>query len=236
MLALLGNIGTPTMLRTAPIADKNRVVFFAPFTGAQRYLRDGTNSPYVYNHRAGYFQETEAMVDYLANYRAPRVLDSPEPYRRLLAFTQNDSYGDAGYEGFVRAYNQLIGSVPQPDSAQPNPSIRRVRYERENLASVDPAVEGGQAVPRQPVEDRAPGQDPGRDPDGRHLRSGQPLHPRRKDFLHENAERAAQFDVVFLHVSFVGSDSLSQALLRPPAKRADATDPTGRSSSATRRA
>jgi ABC-type branched-subunit amino acid transport system substrate-binding protein len=227
VLALLGNIGTPTMLRTAPIADKNKVVFFAPFTGAQRYLRDGTNSPYVYNYRAGYFQETEAMVDYLANYRAPRVLDSPESYRRLLAFTQNDSYGDAGYEGFVRAYNQLIGSVPQPDSAQPNPSIRRVRYERENLASVDPAIEEAKLFLDNLSKTEPPGKIPvgilmvdTYDPGNRFIRAV-------KDFLHENAERAAQFDVVFLHVSFVGSDSLSQALMRPPAKRADATDPTG---------
>jgi ABC-type branched-subunit amino acid transport system substrate-binding protein len=227
VFALLGNIGTPTMLRTAPIADKNRVVFFAPYTGAQRYLRDGTNSPYVFNYRAGYFEETEAMVDYLANYRAPRVINAPDSYTRLLAFTQNDTYGDAGYEGFVRAYNQLVGSVPQPDSTQPNPSIRRVRYERENLASVDPAIAEAKAflgnlTPLEPGARVSVGivMVDTYDPGNRFIRAI-------KDYLNETSERAAAFDVVFLHVSFVGSDSLAQALTRPPATRRDGTDPTG---------
>jgi hypothetical protein len=167
------------------------------------------------------------MVDYLANYRAPRVIDGPESYRRLLAFTQNDSYGDAGYEGFVRAYNQLVGSVPQPDSTQPNPSIRRVRYERENLASVEPAIEETKRF----LDDLSKTEPAGKlevailmvdtyDPGNRFIRAV-------KDFLHENAARAQAFDVVFLHVSFVGSDSLAEALTRPPDKRPDATDPTG---------
>jgi len=227
VFALLGNIGTPTMLRTAPIADKNGVVFFAPFTGAQRYLRDGTNSPYVFNYRAGYFEETEAMIDYLANYRAPRVITGPDSYTRLLAFTQNDSYGDAGYEGFVRAYNQVVGSVPQPDSTLPNPSIRRVRYERENLASVEPAIDEAKLF----LSNLAPAEPGARvsvgilmvdtyDPGNRFVRAI-------KDYLHEKPERAAALDLVFLHVSFVGSDSLAQALTQPPATRPDATDPSG---------
>ena len=227
VFALLGSIGTPTMLRTAPIADKNGVVFFAPYTGAQRYLRDGTNSPYVFNYRAGYFDETEAMVDYLANYRAPRVINAPDAYDRLLAFTQNDSYGDAGYEGFVRAYNQIVGSVPQPDSSQPNPSIRRVRYERENLASVDPAIEEAKAflakmTPADPAARVSIGilMVDTYDPGNRFIRAI-------KDYLHETPERAAALDVVFLNVSFVGSDSLAQALIQPPATRPDASDRTG---------
>jgi ABC-type branched-subunit amino acid transport system substrate-binding protein len=227
VFALLGNIGTPTMLRTAPIADKNQVVFFAPFTGAQRYLRDGTNSPYVFNYRAGYFEETEAMIDYLANYRAPRVITGPDSYTRLLAFTQNDSYGDAGYEGFVRAYNQLVGSVPQPDSTLPSPSIRRVRYERENLASVDPAIEEAKAflaglMPLDPAARVSVAilMVDTYDPGNRFIRAV-------KDYLHATPERAAAFDVVFLHVSFVGSDSLAQALTSPPATRPDATDRSG---------
>ena len=122
VFAILGNIGTPTMLETAPIATRDRVLFFAPFTGAQKYLRDGTNSPYVYNYRAGYYQETDAMVDYMATYRQPRIITSPpgDSYRRILAFTQRDSYGDAGYNGLVNSYNRL-SPLPQPDSTQPEP-------------------------------------------------------------------------------------------------------------------
>lgn len=81
VLALIGNVGTPTMLATAPIATKNKVVFFAPFTGAQTYLRDDTNSPYVFNYRAGYYQEAEAMVDYLKDNRNPRIITGSDSYR-----------------------------------------------------------------------------------------------------------------------------------------------------------
>jgi len=108
VFAILGNIGTPTMLETAPIATRDRVLFFAPFTGAQRYLRDGTNSPYVYNYRAGYYQEADTMVDYMATYRQPRIISNPATsYRHILAFTQRDSYGDAGYNSLVNSYNRL---------------------------------------------------------------------------------------------------------------------------------
>jgi ABC-type branched-subunit amino acid transport system substrate-binding protein len=87
VLALLGNVGTPTMLVTAPVANKNGVVFFAPFTGAQKYLRDGTDSPYVFNYRAGYYEETAAMVDYMQSFgrrasspaRPPTTTSWPSP-------------------------------------------------------------------------------------------------------------------------------------------------------------
>ena len=141
VFALLGNIGTPTMLETAPLATKNRTLYFAPYTGSQRYLRDGTNSPYVYNYRAGYYQETDAMVDYLSSYRQPRVISTPsaDSYRRIIAFTQRDSYGDAGYNGLVNSYNRLA-PLPQPDSTRANPSIARLYYDREDVASVGPAI------------------------------------------------------------------------------------------------
>ncbi|HYQ16810.1 MAG TPA: ABC transporter substrate-binding protein, partial [Polyangiaceae bacterium] len=141
VFALIGNIGTPTMLETAPLATKNRTLFFAPYTGSQRYLRDGTNSPYVYNYRAGYYQETDAIVEYLVGFRQPRVISTPagDSYRRIIAFTQRDSYGDAGYSGLVNSYNRLA-PLPEPDSSRPNPSIARVYYDREDVASVEPAI------------------------------------------------------------------------------------------------
>ena len=114
---------------------KNRVVFFGPFTGAQAYLRDDTKSPYVYNYRAGYNDETSAMIDYIAQLRTPRVINDPATdYRRILVFNQNDSYGDAGYRGVVDAYNRL-SPLPSDDA------IARVGYQREDVASVDPAID-----------------------------------------------------------------------------------------------
>jgi len=224
VFALLGNIGTPTMLKTAPIATKNHTLFFAPFTGSQSYLRDGTNSPYVYNYRAGYYQETDAMVDYLSSYRQPRVIATPpgDSYRRVIAFTQHDSYGDAGYNGLVNSYNRLA-PLPQPDSTQPNPSIARLYYEREDVASVDPAIgmagqllldllaqSGGlQSVAVVIVGTYQPA--------NKFIRGV-------LDWVSADADRAARLDLVFLNVSFVSSNALAHALTSPPETYVDGRD------------
>ena len=224
VFAILGNIGTPTMLETAPIATRDRVLFFAPFTGAQKYLRDGTNSPYVYNYRAGYYQEADAMVDFMATYRQPRIISSPPgtSYRRILAFTQRDSYGDAGYSGLVNAYNRLA-PLPQPDSTQPDPSIRRLYYDRENVQSVEPAIaeagslltamlaegSGTLSVAFVMVDTYQPG--------NKFIRGV-------LDWVNQDAERATRLDLVFMHVSFVGSDALAAALVSPPETYLDIRD------------
>ncbi len=217
VFALIGNIGTPTMLRTAPLATKNQVIFFGPFTGSQEYLRDGTDSPYVYNYRAGYYDETAAMVDYLTEVRIPTVLSASNPdYRRVVVFAQNDSYGDAGYRGVVTAYNQRFGDLPAVDA------ILRVGYERENVASVSSAVAQsesyfttllGEAAEDVPVpvailmiDTYLPGE--------RYIRE-------LKDWINRDAARARRLQPVFMHVSFVGSDSLAEALTADPATYTD---------------
>lgn len=210
VFALIGNIGTPTMLATAPVATKNRVVFFGPFTGAQAYLRDDTKSPYVYNYRAGYNDETAAMIDYISQLRTPRVINDPATdYRRILVFNQNDSYGDAGYRGVIDAYNRLS---PLPTEE----AIARVEYEREDVASVDPAIEQAgaylsglldtgtdsvESVAIIMIDTYLP---------GNHFIRGL------KNWINEDAARAARLDVVFMNVSFVGPDSLAQALRTSP--------------------
>jgi ABC-type branched-subunit amino acid transport system substrate-binding protein len=224
VFALLGNIGTPTMLETAPLATKNRTLFFAPYTGSQRYLRDGTNSPYVYNYRAGYYQETDAMVDYLATYRQPRVISTPpaDSYRRLIAFTQRDTYGDAGYNGLVNAYNRLA-ALPQPDSTQPNPSIARLYYDREDVASVEPAIgSAGQLLTDLLAQSSG-------------LQSVAIVivgtyQPANKfvrgvlDWVNADATRAMRLDLTFINVSFVGSNALAEALTSPPETYVDVRD------------
>jgi ABC-type branched-subunit amino acid transport system substrate-binding protein len=224
VFAILGNIGTPTMLETAPIATRDRVLFFAPFTGAQRYLRDGTNSPYVYNYRAGYYQETDAMVDFMATHRQPRIITSPPgaSYRRILAFTQRDSYGDAGYNGLVNSYNRL-SPLPQPDSTKPDPSIRRLYYDREDVRSVEPAIAeaatlltgllaetaGTVSVAIFMVDTYQPG--------NKFTRGV-------LDWVNQDVARATRLDLVFMHVSFVGSDALAGALTSPPETYVDVRD------------
>lgn len=226
VFAILGNVGTPTMLRTAPVATKNQVVFFAPFTGSQAYLRDGTNSPYVFNYRAGYYEEVEAMVDYLYRFRQPRVISDPpgESFRHILAFTQRDAFGDAGYQGLITAYNK-IAPLPQPDSSQPEPSIARVYYEREDVASVEPAIAQTQSLLSNILDEA--------DVDTREsvailmvdtYQPGNKFIRAIKDWLNADVARAKQLDVLFMHVSFVGSDSLSAALVSAPETYVDIRD------------
>lgn len=227
VLALLGNVGTPPMLVTAPVANKNGVVFFAPFTGAQKYLRDGTNSPYVFNYRAGYYEETAAMVDYMKSFRAPRILtNDAESYKHILAFTQHDTYGDAGYNGFVTACNTRFASVPQQNSTVPDPTIARVMYEREDVTSVDPAIITAEAflsnallepaakisIAVVMIDTYAPG--------NKFIRAI-------KDWINADLTRATRLDVLFVHVSFVGSDALAKALVTFPDTYPDVMDPTG---------
>ena len=213
VFALVGNVGTPTMLVTAPVATKNKVVFFGPFTGAQAYLRDDTKSPYVYNYRAGYADETAAMIDYIHGVRIPRIISDPaSDYRRILVFAQEDAYGNSGYDGVVNAYNQSVGALP--DAA----AIARVGYTREDLASVDSAIENASAflsgvLARAPsgssVEPVAIVMIDTYQPGNRFIRGV-------KDWINADAARAARLDVLFMNVSFVGGDALSGALRATP--------------------
>src|SRR5262249_31532439 len=55
---------------------------------------------YVFNYRASYAEETDAVVRYLVNVRRLR----PE---QIVVFAQQDSYGDAGFEGVAKAVRAL---------------------------------------------------------------------------------------------------------------------------------
>jgi branched-chain amino acid transport system substrate-binding protein len=91
VFALFGYIGTPTSMAALPVVSKHKIPFFAPFTGA-RGLREPFN-PYVFHVRASYFDETERIVNQLY----------AVGMRRIAVFHQNDSYGQAGLDGVVRA-------------------------------------------------------------------------------------------------------------------------------------
>jgi branched-chain amino acid transport system substrate-binding protein len=219
VFALVGNVGTPTMLATAPVATKNKVVFFAPFTGAQEYLRDSTKSPYVYNYRAGYFDEAAAMVDYIYHGRIPAVIREPEvDYQRILVFAQNDSFGDAGYNGVVAAYNANVSGLPNLTA------IARVGYTREQLDSVPPAIAQA-GIFLAGVLARAPENSTAKEqvaiimvdtyaPGDKFIRGV-------KDWINQDAARASRLDVLFMNVSFVGSNSLAEALIASPSTYVD---------------
>jgi branched-chain amino acid transport system substrate-binding protein len=89
--AFFGYVGTPTSLPSIKIATEARIPFFGAFTGAQA-LREPFNR-YVFNVRASYFDETEAIVRQMTQSGATKI----------AVFYQNDSYGQAGLAGVERA-------------------------------------------------------------------------------------------------------------------------------------
>ncbi len=134
VLAFLGNVGTPTMVRSAPVAIETGTMFFGAFTGATTILRDNLAAgckPYIFNVRASYAQEARATTEYFKKKLVP-------DYKHFLSFDQNDSYGQAGYDGLVEAYKAVMGSFP--GSADPTNPIVRFRYVRNDDASVPAQV------------------------------------------------------------------------------------------------
>lgn len=230
VLALLGSVGTNTTLATAPIANEHGVVLFSPMSGAHEYLRDGTQAPYVYNFRPGYFEETEFIVEYLASQRQPRIISDPpgDSYSRLLVFAQNDAYGDAGYAGLVEAYNRRA-PVPQPDPSRPEPSIARVSYEPGDLTSVEPAIAGAEAFLSRALKQAAGVVSVGIVMVDTY-QFGNAFIRALRDWQNGDAERAQRLDISFSHVSGVGSEPLAALLSSAPADYPTILDPSRRSS------
>jgi branched-chain amino acid transport system substrate-binding protein len=84
VLAVFGMSGAHTVAAALPILEKNKVVLFAPADGDQ-FLREPLNR-YVFNIRAGYYDEVEQIVGTLTR----RGLN------KIAVFYQNDASGRAG--------------------------------------------------------------------------------------------------------------------------------------------
>jgi len=95
VLAVIGNVGTPTAKVTLPYALAQRRLFFAPFSGAA-FLRRDPPDRYVFNYRASTGEETAALVQYFVKIRQI-------PADRIAVFAQNDSFGEEGFQGAARA-------------------------------------------------------------------------------------------------------------------------------------
>lgn len=93
VVAVIGNVGTPTAVAAIPIALEQRTPFFGAYTGAG-VLRRSPPDRYVINYRASYAEETAAMVKALIKTGGLK----PE---EIAFFTQRDAYGDAGYVGGI---------------------------------------------------------------------------------------------------------------------------------------
>jgi ABC-type branched-subunit amino acid transport system substrate-binding protein len=122
VFGMIGNVGTPTAMVSLPYALEHRMLFFGAFTGANLLRRDPPDR-YVFNYRASYAEETDAVVRYLMNVR--RV-----PPEQIAVFAQQDAYGDAGFAGVAKAMRAL-----RLDDA----NLLRLNYRR-NTVDVDDAV------------------------------------------------------------------------------------------------
>jgi ABC-type branched-subunit amino acid transport system substrate-binding protein len=123
VLALIGNVGTPTAIVALPIATDQKTLLFAALPGAD-VLRTTPPDRYVINFRASYAEETGAMVDALVESAGLKPED-------IAFFTQRDGYGDAGFGAGMAALKRHGLSDEE--------AIVHVRYERNTLA-VESAV------------------------------------------------------------------------------------------------
>lgn len=130
VLAMLGPVGTPTMVRAAPVTIETGSMYFGAFTGANTLLRDdkaGSCKSLIFNIRASYGQEAQAALELF-------LKKGNNNYKDLVSFDQNDSFGQAGYDGLVNAYKNTVGNFPT--GADATTPIFRVRYTRNDDTSV----------------------------------------------------------------------------------------------------
>lgn len=114
VLAIVGNVGTPTAVVAIPICNREKTLFFGAYTGAGVLRRDPPDR-YVINYRASYAEETAAIVEALIN-------EAGLHPNEIAFFTQRDAYGDAGYVGGLEALKRH-GLIDER-------SIAHGRYER----------------------------------------------------------------------------------------------------------
>jgi branched-chain amino acid transport system substrate-binding protein len=123
VFGFVDNYGSPTALVSIPYALEHHALYFGAFTGANS-LRHDPPDRYVFNYRAGYAEEADAIVRYLVKVKGLR----PE---QIGVLTQQDAYGDAGMDGVAKAVRALRGGVAG--------QIFRMTYNR-NTVNVDDAV------------------------------------------------------------------------------------------------
>lgn len=179
ILAVLGNVGTPTASVTVPIANDAKILLFGAFTGAG-ILRKTPPDRYVINYRASYAEETATMIEALLS---ANVLPD-----EIAFFTQNDSYGDAGFRGAVKELEyqgfkkQVITSIPHGrythNQVNITPGLETILASQRNIKAF--IVVGAY----QPV--------------AQFIKQAKKYYP----------------DAYFLNVSFVGSDALMAELCK----------------------
>lgn len=97
VLAILGNVGTPTAIVTVPIAQEKRTLLLGAFSGGG-VLRQEPTSRYIINYRPSYAEETAEMIS--------GILSSGIKAQEIAFFTQRDGYGNAAYQGAINALEE----------------------------------------------------------------------------------------------------------------------------------
>lgn len=120
---LFGNIGTPTVTVSAPIALEDKTLLFAPVTGSS-VIRPTTPDRYLINYRASYEEELTAVFDTLA---AEFSLSQDD----IALFNQQDMFGSASRQHL----NKLINK----HNIDPKNGLFQMEYSRNTLA-VESAV------------------------------------------------------------------------------------------------
>ena len=116
VIALVGNVGTPTAEKTWKIANESRVVFYGALSGST-ILRLKPPAPYVFNYRPGYDQELNSVVN--------NIIDKGIPITAIGVLFQNDAFGKSGLESLHKALEKKCGECKN--------RILLMHYERNNL-------------------------------------------------------------------------------------------------------
>ncbi len=209
VLAILGNVGTPTMARSAPIAVETQTLFFGAFTGATNMLRDtkaGECGKFIFNVRGSYAQEARATVEYFKGKKG--ITD----YRNVISFDQHDSFGDAGFNGLVAAWNAVFGEGSGASS------VKRFQYERgiDPATTVPPQVAAATAY----IESRLVAQPSGTVTIGVMMTDthsyGEVFIKGVRDWQYDgqtSAGKSTRLQLAFSNVSFVGPNTLAAQLV-----------------------
>lgn len=125
VFGLFGYVGTPTAREALPITQKSGVPFLGALTGVE-FLRNPLKQS-VFNVRASYFQETEAMVERLVTDRG---------VKKIAMVIQDDAFGEAGKTGVERALSRRSMTMS---------AVGKYQRNTENVAEAFAAVKGSGA-------------------------------------------------------------------------------------------
>lgn len=95
IIALIGNVGTPTANVIMPMLNRNELILFGAYTGGDVLRKVESMS---FNYRVSYSQE--------AYFITKNLLLKGLSTKDIVVFSQNDTYGDAGFFGVKKALNE----------------------------------------------------------------------------------------------------------------------------------